>query len=726
MRTRRCVVVAALLLVSAGAQAQQVTAGQDAATAAASGPPRDLTTNQADFGFRVTHYGDAADQARYQRYRDLRDGATLDLFRFAKRTAGWSFIGQADHVGYQDQRYAGSVNNFGRFKASFEWNQIPLFYSRDTQTLYTSSTPGVLRLDENVQAAIQGGTLNLAQVAPLATTFDLRSERDIAEMKAVFNASRTVDLTFYARNTTRTGQQQFSSGFGFSDAVDVPVPLDMRAADVGAALEYAHGGNLVKLGYDGSLFRNNLPTLVWDNPLRQTDSPTAGPYQGREANWANSDYHSVNVTGVVSMAGHSQASAYVAVGSLGHNDPLIPFTINTALVSPTLDRTMSEAAARTTATAFSFTSRPTPAVWLSARYRSYDFDNRTPVFHVGNSVNYDTAIVALNGEADPMSHQRQTFNAETSLTPVAFTAFRVGYTREMWDYTDRQYAASHTDTMLASLDTTGLTWLSLRGVYEHATRTGTGLDLTDLIAEGEQPTLRQYDIASKNTDRFSTILQVLPVSTFSISAMAGIGKENYPDTTVTNGFGLFRDDSHSYSVGADYVPVDQVSMGIMYERDTFTGLQWSRTANPLSATDQTFTDPRRNWSDHSTDRTDTVTASMDLLKAIAKTDIRIAYDYSKAASSYVYGLAPDTTLPTPLPLDPILNKLQRGSVDVKHYVTPHLAAGFVYAYEKYDVNDFANSPATITSIALPSYLTLGVLAKPYTAQTVSVRLSYFW
>ncbi len=195
---------------------------------------------------------------------------------------------------------------------------------------------------------------------------------------------------------------------------------------------------------------------------------------------------------------------------------------------------------------------------------------------------------------------------------------------------------------------------------------------------------------------------------------------------MTNGFGLFKDDSHSYSVGFDYVPTKTVSMGANYEYDKYTALQWSRTANPPSATDQTFYDARRNWNDNSADGTNTVTASIELLKLITKTDIRVGYDYNKATSSYVYGLVPNTTLPAPIQLSQVLNKLQRGSVDVQYYLKKHLAAGLAYWYEKYDVNDFAQSSTTINSIALPSYLYLGVLATPYTAQTVSARLTYRW
>jgi len=66
--------------------------------------------------------------------------------------AGKQVLLQADHVGYRDQRYSASFNDYGRVKTSFEWNQTPLFFSQDTQTLYTETAPGVLRISDAIQS----------------------------------------------------------------------------------------------------------------------------------------------------------------------------------------------------------------------------------------------------------------------------------------------------------------------------------------------------------------------------------------------------------------------------------------------------------------------------------------------------------------------------------------------------------------------------------------------
>ena len=140
-------------------------------------------------------------------------------------------------------------------------------------------------------------------------------------------------------------------------------------------------------------------------------------------------------------------------------------------------------------------------------------------------------------------------------------------------------------------------------------------------------------------------------------------------------------------------------------------------------------DRANDQGDVSRDKARTLTASMDLLKLFPKTDVKIAYDYSRASSTYVYGLAANTVLPTPVPLAPVMNKLQRGTIDGRYAVTRHVALGLIYWFEKYDVNDFALGP--VTSLAQPatgspSLMLLGYFYRPYTANNFMGRFTYLW
>src|SRR5262245_21873213 len=124
MRTTLSLMVAALLLVSPHARAQGVAASGGATSQPDTPAITDIRdAKYVDFGFRGTAFGDNSDEARFQRYRDIRDGGTLDVLRYYKDTDAYNFKVQADHVGYRDQRYAATYNDFGKVKASFEWNQ---------------------------------------------------------------------------------------------------------------------------------------------------------------------------------------------------------------------------------------------------------------------------------------------------------------------------------------------------------------------------------------------------------------------------------------------------------------------------------------------------------------------------------------------------------------------------------------------------------------------------
>src|SRR5437868_2175377 len=111
MRTRFLSVVASVLLVPAAAAAQDQTQAA---------PVSDIPyINQIDFGIRGTAYGEGSDQARFQRYRDVRSGPTVDYLHIIKETNRYSAVLRGEHLGFGDQRITGTYHNFGTLKASF-------------------------------------------------------------------------------------------------------------------------------------------------------------------------------------------------------------------------------------------------------------------------------------------------------------------------------------------------------------------------------------------------------------------------------------------------------------------------------------------------------------------------------------------------------------------------------------------------------------------------------
>jgi len=130
MRNRLMMLTAALLLASSPGAAQTPLAPQAQPQA-----PASPFTGVVDVGglFSTTE----GDEARYERYRDTRDGL-YSSFRLTRESGAYVFNANASHVGYRDQRYNAAFRN-RRIKFAFDWVSLPLNYSYLTLTPFTIS-----------------------------------------------------------------------------------------------------------------------------------------------------------------------------------------------------------------------------------------------------------------------------------------------------------------------------------------------------------------------------------------------------------------------------------------------------------------------------------------------------------------------------------------------------------------------------------------------------------
>jgi MtrB/PioB family decaheme-associated outer membrane protein len=698
-----------LILAAAGLVLGAVTAG-----AQQEASPRDMprmTIGSADLTFRTSDV--SGDAARFQRYRDMRDATVVERFRFDRQGGSWRFESSAQHVGRRDQEFFARFLT-GKVKASFTWDQIPFFVSGDTRTPYVAEAPGVLRLDDATQQAIQAGQLGLADLARGARSFDLRSRRHVGAFAFVYSPTASLDIDVKFTQTRRNGEQAFSGGFGFSDAVELAAPVDSRTDDMKAGLEWAGGRGSARVGYDGSWYHNDVTTLVWDNPLKFTDAVSetgyrdgSGGAQGQTALWPDSTAHGATAAGLLELPARSRLTGSVRLGVLRQNQALLPATINTAAPPIALPRDTADVNARTLAMNYAFTSRPSRYLWLNARYRHYDFDNRTAEFDMPSWLVMDQTLHAAVS-TEPISYTRRSIDLDASVTPVGFTALRVGYTRSMDDRTHRIFERTVENTYRASIDTVAAGMLTLRGIVERAERRGTGFEEELLVAAGEQPALRHYDVADRDRRRVTGLLQVAPVKFFAVSASA-------------SGFGLRDSDARTYSVTLDLTPIQRIAATGTYTHERYSTLQRSRNASPGQETEAT-----RDWSLDSGDRVETIAAGLDVLKLLPRTDVRLSYDYTRSTAAYTYGVPANTVLAPLVQLPPVRNELRTAMGDLQVFVTRTVAIGAVYYYDDYVVDDFSQGTATIGSQALPGSLFLGSVYRPYKASTASLRLSLFW
>ena len=711
---------------NASTSAVQATGQGAQVTAAPGGPLSDGTRslfapgwNLLELAGRVSSV--SGDPARWQRYEDLRDGLLFTGARIQRGTTEWSASAGADNVGWRDQRFFADYERIGRVKISGLWDQIPQFYSVDTRTAFTSGGEGVLLLPDSAQQAAQAAA-NHTPYLNISPQFDLRERRDIGNVRVEATPTTEVDITGGFTTTKHSGELPWGADFGFSNDNEVALPYRSRTNDFDMGASWTNERAMIRAGYTGSWFENQDDTLVWDNPLSLTDRVVeagveAVPGRGRTALWPSNSLQTVSTAGYAKFARRTQLTGSLALGWWNNDDALLPFTVNSALPQLTLPRATAEAAANTISTNVGLVSRPRDEWRISARLRSYNFNNNTPQTAIPQYVSYDTEVSNTpTGGPDLYAHSRTTFDADATYTGILPLALTVGYTNNHNGYDHRTFTSTNEHVLQLRADTVGSEWVTFRAHYEYGSRSGSGLDEQSLVEVGEYPTMRHYDLANRGRNRFVGQVDITPNEALLLSASAGIGGDDFDDSY----FGMQESAFRNVSFGADYQFPQGLVLGATYNYERYTGLQRSRSASP-GAQQQ---DPNRDWTMDSKETVHYFSIYVQPPKITENTEARFSYEYAHARGNFLYEVG--SALPPPSQLPQTFNKLQDLRLDVRHRLTGRMAARFAYTYEPSRIFDFALDPTVIDSIVQPSSLVLGYVYRPYTAHTGHFGIIYYW
>ncbi|TAK16529.1 MAG: hypothetical protein EPO35_05105 [Acidobacteria bacterium] len=774
MRNTLMLSTAVLFLALPGvASAQQTSAASVAVPA---------LTGTIDFGYRGSSVD--GDKARWERYRDLRDGAhtRIDLSK-EKDSYGLRF--RASNVGYHDQQYILDYNRYGQLKFSASWNSIPLNYSYNSMTPWKDTGNNVWTLDSAARTQVQNkvvGVLGIGTTAAnynqasiyrsIATVFPMQARRDVmsANLKWRFSEFTALNLAF--SSTKKTGNQPYGASFAFSNGNELPMTLDNRTNDLTAALEWSDASKgMLRVAWDASWFNNAFTSLTWDNPLRATDfsngkTPPAGPYDpsgysngngpayGRLALPPDNSLSTVSFLGLYKMPAHSTLNGQFALTTMKQNDTLIPWTTNANIANAAvyaffpdlaaLPRATAEAEVKGVNAMLNYATRPNKYFGFDMRYRYNDHRNVSEIFESRNNVRFDAVPEDVFTETEHFNIRRNTFETGVTFTGLKNTSVKAGYIFDDVKREGRAYSNMADYTYRVSVDTYGNQYVMLRGIYEHTKRIGDGLSLERIEEGGGQNALRFFDEADMDRNKGTTVLSFTPNSMMEVSVSFAGGKDIYKGEG--HEFGLLDNVNTSWNGMFDFYPREGVSFGINGGYDKFSSLQRARNANPFSGVAgayESWNDPNRNWNLDNDERVKNFGAYLDLIKAIAKTDIRFSYDYSDSDNAFVHSgpriqaLSTNTALTagdskpcaTGLTscfeaLPHVTNTWQQMKVDLKHMFRPKIGVGLGYWYEKFEISDFAtqNLADGTPRIDPLGAITTGYGNRPYKGQTGMVRL----
>jgi MtrB/PioB family decaheme-associated outer membrane protein len=721
--------------------------------------------NTFDFGIRGTNI--TGDRARYERYRDLSDGLFLDQFRLHRQTSNDWFLDVAgDHVGRLDQRFMSTLVLPGKVNVAIRWDQLPTFMSDSARTLFTATSPDVLTLNPTVQKQVAASPSTLANfVRSDAFGLTIKSRRYIGEGKVEYIANPDLTFTQNFRIMDRNGAIPYGGSWGHGNFSETFAPVDHRLMDWNGNGEFSRGPVLFRAGYVASFFHNDYTSFTFDDPWRAVDA-AAGAARGQSSLPPSNSQFGVNGMALVRLPGHTRASAYVSAGMLkdAGDTAILPQTLNSAVVGlQPLPRATVEGEGRTTSVNLTFTSRPVRYLDVNARFRRYEYDNRTPEFLLPQRVAYDNSpsvatYSSLGGvtsgpnlvTTEPFGITRDSLDLDVRVVPGGGTAAGIGYSRLADDRTHRFFERTTENIVRVTFEEMANKWFSLRTKFEHGQKRGdvTEEALLELWNIGEQPGMRQFDLASRDRDRATILGTVNLGSLASVNASFAAGKDDY----IESEFGLRDNTNRVYGAGFDFAPTETMTLGLTYSFERYKALSRSRTASPPAANQAKISydtylnlveqgsvayqvaDVSRNWADDSLDRVHTLVASADLRKIAEKLDLKFSVDLSRASTRFTYLLGPvsllpgEPSLPTSLgPLQPLpdnSSNLGRTRVDGLYSLTGHLGVGVSYWYEQYRVKDFTLDEQATPTLNLAGSLLLGYLYRPYTANTVWGRVVY--
>jgi hypothetical protein len=724
------------------------------------------------------------DEARYERYRDLRDGANVNLL-YSKATEKWTFDLKAKNVAYRDQAYTLAFNS-KRLKANVKFDQTPLNYGYDLRTPF-NCTAGNCALDAATRAQVQAktaiGVPGTAAQLPvgsvynsLARSFDLQSRRDTIAADLRISATDNLDLLFGVTSYKRSGSMPYGAAFAFNNAMELPITIDNRETDWTAGIEWASHQGMFHIEYQHMKFDQAIPSFTYDNPLFATDfcqtgialqpvgtcfdpngySNGNGPAKGRTALPPSTSVERINWLGMVKLPARTTANASFSMGATRQNEGLIPWTTNSSVNTPAVYAVFPELAhlPRNSANMYvnnasgsaNVTSRAIKNVTLNGRYRFYSRTDFTREFHGVEYVRFDAVPEETGGITEPLNYNRNTMDVSAIYTAIPHSAIRVGYGIDKFEHTLRTTEGWKDKTARVSFDTVGNQYVTLRAMYEHTQRDLVDLSIERIEETASQDALRFFDEAARKRDRGTLVLELTPVSTLGINFSLATGKDDYQGADGTQEFGLLDNTNTAYSVGLNFTPNSKVNLGADFSRETFDSNQESRNANP--APDPTWTDPNRNWALANDETVNSFSVYLNLVKAIQKTDIKASYDYSDSDQAFIHSgpriaslALPTATAPTGtfVALPNVTNKWQRATLDVKYFVSKKVGIGLTYWYEKLEVEDFATintaGPQTLPRSDLGAQtdqaridwlggLVTGYGNRPYKGQTGMVRVFY--
>jgi MtrB/PioB family decaheme-associated outer membrane protein len=465
-------------------------------------------------------------QGKFQEFRDFPNGLFVRNvhFKFSSVDSPFFLDFKGLEIREQDQRFSAEAGVVGKYRAQFLWDQIPRFYS-DGHSLHVSTAPGVLAVSPILRARLQSvpdAGVPASQLGPELPTL-LGHEVEIAPVVALrvrwdqllltqsYHPNENWELNFRAQRLrlngtrprgtgtfAREGNGPGGDGVWEAMGVELPEPVNYRTTNLSFGIRYSRAKWRVGLGYDLSLFRNSIPALTWENPLRVTDAlanpPAFGVGRNRlvQAQLAlppHNDYESFPIYASVDLPYQTQLRGAFTWGRGTQDEEFLPYTLNSAMTTDNLAANVPalfglalpqpslKGVVNTVNQDYALVSKPWKAMRFLLQYRSNDRDNHSSNIQFpglssfgDSSVRNSVDFYGLAIENFPTSYTRQNTTATWRWELRKNLTWELEDDWEVWDRKFRDANRTNEHSFTGRLDYKPFRGVSLKTDYLYANR----------------------------------------------------------------------------------------------------------------------------------------------------------------------------------------------------------------------------------------------------------------